>query len=102
MAINEKSLKNLKSYKPSWNYGRTRTIRVPIALADQVLEIARAIDEGRYQGDSNQELLEVVGRWKKYLEQKSKTGSKPRSQTERGKLAYTISDNLCYNKSETE
>lgn len=28
----------------SWNSGRTRTIRVPIALADQLLEIARQLD----------------------------------------------------------
>ena len=31
---------------PQWNLGRTRTIRVPIAIADQLLEIARRIDEG--------------------------------------------------------
>ncbi|MFB2982675.1 hypothetical protein [Microseira sp. BLCC-F43] len=26
---------------PSWNLGRTRTIRVPIAIADRLMEIAR-------------------------------------------------------------
>ena len=31
---------------PQWNLGRTRTIRVPIAIADQLLEIARRIDSG--------------------------------------------------------
>jgi len=36
----------LTSYKPTWNNGTTRTIRVPIALADQTLKHARALDEG--------------------------------------------------------
>jgi hypothetical protein len=31
---------------PNWNLGRTRTIRVPIAIADQLMEIARRIDSG--------------------------------------------------------
>lgn len=31
---------------PSWNLGRTRTIRVPIAIADQLMEIARRMDSG--------------------------------------------------------
>ena len=36
---------NLKSYKPKWQSGKTRTIRVPIAIADRVLEAAKIIDE---------------------------------------------------------
>ena len=31
--------------KPSWNYGKTKPVRVPIALAEQILEIARILDE---------------------------------------------------------
>lgn len=31
---------------PKWNLGRTKTIRVPIAIADLLLEIARKIDRG--------------------------------------------------------
>jgi len=30
----------------TWNQGKTKTIRVPIALADQLLEVARAMDNG--------------------------------------------------------
>lgn len=30
----------------TWNSGKTKTIRVPIALADQLMEMARSIDEG--------------------------------------------------------
>lgn len=33
--------------KPSWNYGKTKVIRVPIALADQILAIARMLDSGK-------------------------------------------------------
>jgi hypothetical protein len=32
--------------KPKWKSGKTRTIRVPIALADQLLAIARRLDDG--------------------------------------------------------
>ena len=35
---------NLQSYKPKWQSGKTRTIRVPIAIAPLVLEAAREID----------------------------------------------------------
>ena len=34
------------SWKATWKHGATKTIRVPIALADRVLEITRALDEG--------------------------------------------------------
>ncbi len=35
----------LKPYAAQWRHGRTRTIRVPVALADKVLEYARQIDD---------------------------------------------------------
>ncbi len=38
--------------KPKWKQGRTRTIRVPVVLADQLLEIAHRLDSG--------ELLELT------------------------------------------
>ncbi len=31
---------------PNWNLGRTRSIRVPIVLADKLLRIARQLDRG--------------------------------------------------------
>jgi hypothetical protein len=31
--------------KPSWNAGKTTVVRVPIALKDTILNIARAFDE---------------------------------------------------------
>lgn len=44
--INDASLANLKHYEGKWKHGQTRTIRVPIALADRVLTIARQLDNG--------------------------------------------------------
>ena len=32
--------------KPKWNLGETKAIRVPVAIADTILEIARRLDEG--------------------------------------------------------
>lgn len=32
--------------KPKWNLGATKAIRIPVAIADTILEIARRIDEG--------------------------------------------------------
>ncbi|MEH2377320.1 MAG: hypothetical protein V7K27_00180 [Nostoc sp.] len=36
--------KNNTSWQPAWNNGKTRTIRVPIALAEQILDYARTVD----------------------------------------------------------
>ena len=44
--------------RPSWNYGKTKPVRVPIALADKILEIAKILDEGKFE-DSDK--LEGVG-----------------------------------------
>lgn len=33
--------------KPKWIHGETKVIRVPSALADQILAIARILDEGK-------------------------------------------------------
>lgn len=38
------------SYTPTWKHGKTRTIRVPIELADEGLELIRALDEGHSVG----------------------------------------------------
>lgn len=32
--------------KPKWNLGETKAIRVPLAIADTLLEIAKRVDEG--------------------------------------------------------
>ncbi|MBW4678114.1 MAG: hypothetical protein KME52_30255 [Desmonostoc geniculatum HA4340-LM1] len=38
--------RNSTSFPPAWNHGQTQTIRVPVALAEQILEYAYAIDSG--------------------------------------------------------
>ncbi len=47
MANPKGNKETLTPYQPKWRSGKTRTIRVPIAIADEVLEAARAIDEGK-------------------------------------------------------
>jgi hypothetical protein len=44
--INDASLANLKHFEGKWRHGQTRTIRVPIALADRILAYARGLDGG--------------------------------------------------------
>jgi len=34
----------LKKYLPTWKHGKTKTIRVPIVLAEQIFEYAKKID----------------------------------------------------------
>ena len=46
---------NLKSYKPKWKSGKTKTIRIPTAIAPLVLEAAREIDK-----NDNVSLLQVI------------------------------------------
>lgn len=36
----------LTKYRPKWRSGETQTIRVPVALAEQILSYAHQIDEG--------------------------------------------------------
>ena len=36
----------LKPYQPKWQSGKTQTIRVPIAILQEVLEAAKLIDSG--------------------------------------------------------
>ena len=53
------NLDNLKSYKPKWLSGKTQTIRVPIAIAKKVLDIAHKIDENKLSVSSESKLKEV-------------------------------------------
>lgn len=48
---------SLKKFKPKWYNGTTQTIRVPIALANQILDYAHKLDESLLQvNDFKQEL----------------------------------------------
>ncbi|MDJ0633612.1 MAG: hypothetical protein QNJ34_10530 [Xenococcaceae cyanobacterium MO_188.B29] len=53
---------SLVKYKPKWQSGKTQTIRVPMAIANLVLEGAREIDT-----NGNQSLLEVINSQKEYI-----------------------------------
>jgi hypothetical protein len=46
--------------KPSWKLGKTRTIRVPIKLADKILKIARQLDEmGMIEIETRTKILDL-------------------------------------------
>ncbi len=74
--------KTLKPYKPKWRSGKTQTIRVPIAIADKVLEAARLIDE------SNEPLLQVL------REENSKSTPKIQSSTVTSNKGYFTDGDL--------
>jgi hypothetical protein len=44
--MKDKTNRGTRGPAPQWNLGRTRTIRVPIALAEQLMEVARKADSG--------------------------------------------------------
>ena len=41
------NLSTLKHYRPKWRSGQTQTIRVPVALTEQIFVYARQLDEGQ-------------------------------------------------------
>jgi len=43
----------LKFFKSAWKHGKTKTIRVPIALADQILEYGYQLDSGKVPPANN-------------------------------------------------
>lgn len=46
MANPKGNVESLKPYEGKWQSGKTQTIRVPIALTEQILAYARALDAG--------------------------------------------------------
>jgi hypothetical protein len=48
--------------KPTWKNGKTKTIRVPAVLAEEVLRIARELDEkGVIERDTESKVLDLSG-----------------------------------------
>lgn len=97
MANPNPKVENLKSYTPKWQSGKTRTIRVPIAIADEVLRVADKIDKGMPVGGSNPDnskLIEKLNEWEDYLTQTTGKYNKPRYETERGKQAWKMLNDL--------
>jgi hypothetical protein len=44
------NIETLKPYQSHWKSGATRTIRVPAALADELMAIAKRLDAGKPSG----------------------------------------------------
>ncbi len=72
------NIASLRSFKSPWNHKQTRTIRVPVVLADQILEYARKIDANSkarelsvtvFDTDANQ-LKEAIQTIKEIIESK--------------------------------
>ncbi len=55
----EDSIKDSR-FKAAWQSGPTRTIRVPIALADATLDYARQLDQGLEPRDTGAKLAEQL------------------------------------------
>ena len=50
--------------KAGWRHGETQTIRVPVALKEQLLEIGRQLDNGEFVSNpTDEELDELLYRW---------------------------------------
>lgn len=48
--------------KPTWKNGKTKTIRVPIVLAEEILKNARELDEkGVIERDTESKVLDLSG-----------------------------------------
>jgi len=55
--VNHRSLANLTPFEGKWKHGTTRTIRVPLVLADKVLALTRKLDNGESFEKSEQPRL---------------------------------------------
>lgn len=58
---------NETTWQPAWNNGKTKTIRVPVLLADKILEYARLTDSspGAYEQAIILQALENYIEWKR-------------------------------------
>ena len=91
---------SLVKYKPKWRSGKTRTIRVPIAISDLVLEAAREIDV-----NGNKSLVSVIKELKekiKRLEASSTVTSDSSRNKENSKQPHSKDGDSSTDTSETE
>ena len=47
----------------AWRHGQTQTIRVPMALKEQLLEITRLLDNGETVGFAENDVQALINRW---------------------------------------
>jgi hypothetical protein len=95
----------LKKYQPKWRTGATQTIRVPVALADQILSYAHQLDEGLTESNSpasldNESLTQVI----EWLEDVKQTKKNNFNNSKKGliqkaidKLRSTVTSDLSVN-----
>jgi hypothetical protein len=71
MANPKGNLSTLTPYSPKWKSGPTQTVRIPIALANQVLAYARSLDSGQTssaQSINTESLLQVIQKLEQLLD----------------------------------
>ena len=73
----------LKSFKPKWRSGKTKTFRFPIAIADNINEAARELDK-----NGNVSLLQVIEQRKVLDTDKEKAPFTVTSDREKLKTAF--------------
>lgn len=66
--------------KPKWKSGKTQTIRVPVAIADQLVEVAHKLDEGELidltqDKETDEQRLKAIALLEQAITPKSKGGS---------------------------
>jgi hypothetical protein len=64
---------NSTTWKPAWNHGKTQVIRVPIALADQILEYAKWLDTHEKSSDAKTGDFVILRAIDKYIKWKRST-----------------------------
>lgn len=64
------------SYTPTWKHGKTRTIRVPIALAEEILKFAKERDEGVTQAKDEEFWQAFLAAFDCYIEEESQRDRK--------------------------
>lgn len=73
--------------KAGWRHGETQTIRIPVALREQLLEIARQLDNKEFIGERmSSELNTLLGKWE------AKCNAQPASSTEWQKVRQLIDE----------
>jgi predicted alpha/beta-fold hydrolase len=60
---------NDTTWQPTWNNGKTRTIRVPVSLAEDILDYARALDQQNFTTIYRQVILQALNQYVEYKRQ---------------------------------
>lgn len=77
------NLATLKHFAPKWQSGATQTVRIPVALVDQVMAYARSLDVGEVSPDApmtDNQLSQVIEILEEVLETpRNNFGQKPKA-----------------------